>query len=336
MSNQQRKKQILTPQISYLVALMLGVVFSILCIVSFEDLSVAQETNRISDNQRITSNLSSEEIDKKISDAVEKQKEVATEKAIEKVRVESFDKVKGDLYASIVYPVLGIFISLFTLVILKDGIISVISQREKDRILTRVEKKLLAEIPDLLSRSDFSHRLKLLEIYAYWEDHNLVTTAMDELTDTINNTQVNPPISFDINAFICENLKEMHKSSRTSLYSIRDEISPNDLEEIIDSDDKHFSTLISTSCLQLDQDALHNDLKMIKEKFLEEKLQYPTASELTENLFTRQMTLLISILLKKNEYDAAEKLYKYMKEGRISTRAGRKADAKGILDKIFN
>ena len=343
MLNKQRK-QIFRLRKLHVFNLISVVVFSIVSIIVFEDLSLSKQENKIGEAQNLSAiQKTSDEIDKKIHDSVEKQKEALIEKVIEKVRNEAFDKVKGDIYSSILYPIVGVIISLFALVLLKDGIISILNRNEQNRIAKKIEERLKGEIEIFFNKSNFSRRLQLIEIQTYWKEHDLSTIAMYELSNSIKCTKVDSPppsITFDIRQFFYDNIKEFHKDSRVSLYSMKDEMSIEDLGEIIGLDESFFSDLVNKSCLQIEQQKSlkqesESQLQTLKKEIFNKSLRLPTSPELTEHLFTRQMVLLISKLLEKNEYEAAEKFYKYMKEEREKIKENRKKEAHEVANSIF-
>ncbi|MGG6269024.1 hypothetical protein ACQ4M3_34370 [Leptolyngbya sp. AN03gr2] len=119
------------------------------------------------------------ELQKQISDEVQK---------VAKEEIENQEnKVKGDLFSQISFPVLFAIASIFAAFAVKDILTEILKDQEKEKIQQELELKLRAEIvPKAIktNRQELNDRVDAIEVYAIWLEHELlqimIAHAIDE------------------------------------------------------------------------------------------------------------------------------------------------------------
>jgi len=119
------------------------------------------------------------ELQKQISDEVKK----ATREEIENQE----NKVKGDLFGQISFPVLFAISSIFAAFAVKDILTEILKEQEKDKIKQELRQELIPMISEAVENNpSLSQRILAVETYTRWLEHELLNIAVHQTFDELH------------------------------------------------------------------------------------------------------------------------------------------------------
>jgi len=241
------------------------------------------------------------ELQKQISDEVKK----ATREEIENQE----NKVKGDLFGQISFPVLFAIASIFAAFAVKDILTEILKEQEKEKIKQELKQELETQIvPEAIvfSRENISRKLQEVEDYAYWLEHEFLNVAINQVFSEINKSSI--PISKEIETRSLTAVEALFERADIALNRISSSFKKKDLELLRKAEYGVLEAQMRS--IKLSQESKDCLLSMLKEKSQvaveqgdQPRLPPEDCYKRMDDVFQIQMRLLIVTLSKIRDND---------------------------------
>ncbi|MEO1351557.1 MAG: hypothetical protein AAFW84_22590 [Cyanobacteria bacterium J06635_15] len=261
------------------------------------------------------SDLAKGYIDGIIRQEVQEQSQRAAQDEIDKLKADW----KGDLFSQISFPVILAIASIFAAFAVKDILVEIIKEQERDRIRKGLAKELEDQmLPKAIefSQTELEKKLSSLESYAYWLEYELLRVSVNQIINEIKDSSVRN--SGETGDYVLSVVERSLNRADSILGMVSSDFREEELELIRRSGHE----VIKTKCKQIFlDDEVQENAKKIGEKIQEfEEKNSGYHDEMAENrvvrmerIFKVQISLLKATLWKLQD-DGNESIESLIKE----------------------
>ncbi|PSB16311.1 hypothetical protein C7B65_22055 [Phormidesmis priestleyi ULC007] len=240
------------------------------------------------------------EIQRQISDEI--KKEIANQE----------NKMKGDLFEQISFPVVFAIASIFAAFAVKDILTEILKEPEKEKLKLELQRELENQIvPNAIKSERFTKRLQTVESHTNWLEHELLNI---EIAQIIDEAKIYP--EFASKETEQRTLSAIDKLlDRSNVTLDRAEFRQEDLEKLRQFE--HMVLRAKVKSLKLSETSKDSFLFKIDERF--QPADKENTAELIpesihdrlEGVFHMEMSLLIATLSKLGENDLSNEVANY-------------------------
>ncbi|MCC5632516.1 hypothetical protein LC613_33425 [Nostoc sphaeroides CHAB 2801] len=273
-------------------------------------IQVARERAKILDGQKALLNLDKESPLGRtyVTGEINKQAKEEAEKVIQ----DEINLVKGDLFSQIIFPVIFAIASIFAAFAVKDILIEVLKQQERDKIKKDIETILKTElkskiVPKIFAeeKQKITKQVNELEGYVYWVEHQILNIFITEIINELkkgNLPQFEPEILSAI--------EKIHNRSIVTLEKSSIKFRRKDFQEIKSFEDSVVK--IKLNSIALNQETKNTFISNFDES--RQKGSEPEEVYQGQSIFHAQMGLLRITLSKLIEEENSAKIANLIKE----------------------
>jgi outer membrane lipopolysaccharide assembly protein LptE/RlpB len=110
----------------------------------------------------------------------------------DKASADAVDKAKSELFSQISFPVLFAIASIFAAFAVKDILTEILKEQEREKLRKELyndlSQDLINEIPKVIRNQDISKRLRSVELYSSWLEHESLLETVNKLTHAITSS----------------------------------------------------------------------------------------------------------------------------------------------------
>jgi hypothetical protein len=238
----------------------------------------------------------------------------------EKAAKDEIDKMKGDLFGQISFPVLFAIASIFAAFAVKDILTEILKEQEKERIKKELRQELKTQIvPKAIKSERLIHRLENVESYTNWLEYELLNIVMTQIIDEATNidevTETSSPNSNKTKEKILLAIGKLLDRQKITLDRV--EFREKDLEKMRKAEKAVLTAKVKSIGLDEESPLL---LKINAKPQITKKQSAKFTSEYAhtrmEEIFHMQMSLLIATLSKIGEDDLSSEIANYLDKDR--------------------
>ena len=234
---------------------------------------------------------------------------------------DALEKIKGDLFGQMAFPVIFAIASIFAAFAVKDVLTEILKEEEKKKLRSELDDKLITEIvPNAIVKHEKKNieRFDRLEAYATWIEYELLKNTEDRIISQLENIKKFPK---ELTDDYVKSIERVVFRRHLQLYRLSSYFGQNKMKSLLKGDNSYLQSRLVTAVNNKDintkiADMLEAESQLISNKQASFKFKAENPFERSDSLFQVQLSLSITTLLSvPGNNDLVRELLKFLNEG---------------------